>query len=88
MTRFVYTKEMHMADATIYIAINEDDDYETATDAETAIELLRNNFGGQYVKVYALKLNDLPAPSIEETEIEVNITQRELAGHSVTVKIG
>lgn len=77
-----------MADVTLYIAINEDDDYETATESDVAIELLKDNFGGQAVKVYALKLNDLPSPSIEETEIEINVTTRELAGHSVTVNIG
>jgi hypothetical protein len=76
-----------MADATVYIAINEDDDYESATDAETAIELLKDNFGGQAIKVYALKLNDLPSPSIEETEIEIQVTQSVLEGKTVTVKI-
>jgi hypothetical protein len=77
-----------MADATIFIAINEDDDYEVATESDVAIELLKDNFGGRAVKVYSVKLNDLPSPSIEETEIEIDITTRELAGHAVTVKIG
>jgi hypothetical protein len=76
-----------MADATVYIAVNEDDDYEAATDADTAIELLKDNHGGQAVKLYALKLNDLPSPSIEETEIEVNITHSVLSGKPVTVKL-
>lgn len=76
-----------MADVTLYIAINEDDDYEVATESDDAIEQLKDNFGGMSIKVYSVKLNDLPAPSIEETDIEINITNRELAGHAVTVKI-
>jgi len=77
-----------MADVTIYIAVNEDDDYEVATEGCQAIELLKDNFGGEAFKVYAVKLNGLPSPIVEETEIEINVTTRELAGHSITVEIG
>lgn len=77
-----------MPDVSLFIAINEDDDYEVSTDSDEAVERLTDNYGARAVKVYQINIGCLPSPSLEPVEINIEATHEIIGGETVTVKIG
>lgn len=54
----------------IFIAMNEDGDWEVATEASDAVECMVSNNGGDCVRCIKINVHMTP-PAIEETELDI-----------------
>jgi hypothetical protein len=71
-----------MTSIEVWIAMNEDGDYEVAKDEDDVVDLWNENVGGLSRRLVKLKVT-MSAPVI--TEADVNVPEE--AGHAVNVEI-
>jgi hypothetical protein len=71
-----------MTSIEVWIAMNEDGDYEVAKDEDDVVDLWNENVGGLSRRLVKLKIT-MSAPVI--TEADVNVPEE--AGHAVNVEI-
>lgn len=80
--------EQTTAEIEVYVAVNEDGEYEVGTDEHEAGERLDSNSGGYQRQVFALKLTvPLPKPvevsaTLPEREAQLSLEIREGATHA------